>query len=82
MPLVGVPWIDTEVQRDLDRFVELRLGPVLDQLDRLLDGIGPLPVQPIAGHLHPFALRHRYPTTSMPMERAEPLIISAALSTS
>ena len=47
--LVGVARVDAEVHRDLDGLVELRLGPLLDQLHRLVDRVELRAVDALAG---------------------------------
>ena len=78
--LVGVTRIDAQVERQLDRLVELRLGVVLDQLHRLGQRVQLVAID--RRHRPPSAacpcLPSSYSTTSRPIERAEPTIICAA----
>src|SRR6478609_4913034 len=74
--------IDAEVHRDLDGFVELRLGALLHELHRLGDRIGLLAIDTLAGLLRAFSDCHGcYSVTARPIERAEPSIIFIAAST-
>ena len=69
--------IDPEIHRDLDGLVELGIGALLDELDRLGDRIELDPVNALA-RLRARAFRYApspYPTISRPIERAEPSII-------
>ena len=69
--LVGVLGIDPEIHGDLDGLVELGLGALLDQLDRLGERIGLVAVDAFAGGVHAFSVCHvRYSATAMPMELA------------
>ena len=81
--LVGVLGVDAEIHRDLDGLVELRLGALLDELDRLGERIELDPVDSLArlAHAFPVHVPSLYPTTSRPIERAEPSIILIAAST-
>ena len=54
--LIGVLRVDPEAQRHVDALVELRGGQLLDDLERLLDGVRLLLVEDRAGGL--LALRH------------------------
>src|SRR6185437_10770828 len=81
--LVGMARIDAEIDRQFDRLVELGRGARLDQLDRFLDRIGFGGVDAFDRLLESLGECHGgYPFTSMPIERAEPSIISIAFSTS
>src|ERR1043166_4889755 len=74
--------IDAEIHRDLDSFVEFRLGALLNELDRLSDCIGLLAINTLAGLLRALSDCHgRYSVTERPIERAEPSIIFIAAST-
>src|SRR5262249_43163616 len=68
--------------RHLDRLVKLRLGPLLDHLHRLVERIELGAVDALAGG--PSALswfcHGLYPTTSRPIDRAEPSTIRMAAS--
>src|SRR6185437_11653959 len=80
--LVGMARIDPEVDRDLDRLVELRLGALLDHLDGVRERIELLAINTLAGFFQTFSDCHvRYPATSRPIERAEPSTIFMAAST-
>src|SRR5262249_22511434 len=77
--LVGMTRIDAEIHRDLDRLVELRLGALLHELDRLVDRIGLRGVDALACLRHSLARAH--PAPSMPIARADPSIMRIADST-
>ena len=74
--LVGVPRIDAEIDRKLDRFVELGRRTGFDELHRVFDGIafftGSSRSRPFPKRLDIFAMA--YPLTLIPIERAEPSI--------
>src|SRR5690242_6164464 len=73
--------IDTEIHCDFDSLVELRLGAVFDELDRLRDRIGLFPVDALASYFRTFSDCHdRYSVTERPIERAEPSTIFIAAS--
>src|SRR3546814_7933544 len=75
---------DLQVHRDLDRLVELRARLRLHQLDGLGHRIDAVTVDAGVRARQSLALgRHRrHSTTSMPMDRAEPLTMATAPSTS
>ena len=52
--LVGVPGVDTEIHRDFDRLVKFGVGPFLDHLDGLIQGIKLHAVNPLPSNLHAF----------------------------
>src|SRR6185436_16058223 len=56
--LVGVTGIDTEIDRNLDGLIELRLGARLDHLDRLGDRVSLLDINAFAGGLQTFSDCH------------------------
>src|ERR1041385_7822027 len=76
--------IDTEVNGQLDRFVELCRGAAFHQFHRFVDVVGLLGVHTVHRLLEALRnLRHRpYSRTWMPIERAEPSIRRIAMSTS
>src|SRR6202043_1464783 len=79
--LVGVTRIDPEIDRQFDGLVELRLGALLDHLDRIDERIKLFAINALAGLLQTFSDCHdRYPATSTPIERAEPSTIFMAAS--
>jgi len=81
--LVGVTRVNAEVHGDLDGFVELGDGPFLDHCDGVRQGDEPRRIDTFADLLHALCeLCHDQPTTSRPMERAEPSTIAIAPSTS
>jgi len=82
--LIGMARIDAQVHGDLDGLVEFRLGPLLDQLHRFRQWIGLVPINRRISRPESLSLacHDRYPTTSRPMERAEPAMMRAAASTS
>ena len=79
--LVGVARIDAEIERDLDRLVELRDRPLLHHLHRISERIELLAVDAVADLAVALA-RLAHATTSIPIERAEPSTIRIAASTS
>src|SRR5262249_16752528 len=80
--LIRMRWIDAEVHRNLDRFIELRFRAFLDQLHRLGDRIGFIAINAFANGLRALSDCHgRYSVTVRPIERAEPSIIFIAAST-
>src|SRR5215470_610483 len=72
--------INPEIHGDLNGFVEFRLGPLLDHLDGLVEGIELFPVDALPGlqNALPVARHGNYSLTSRPIERAEPSIIRIA----
>ena len=81
--LVGVAGVDAEIHRHLDGLVEFRVRPLLDDADGFPDRVEPIPFQAFAGVAEAFSgARHVYPTTSIPIERAEPARMRTAASTS
>src|SRR5262249_2440244 len=80
--LVGVARIDTEVHRDLDGLIELRLGPLLDHLHRFFDRVELAAIDTFAelGRALSELCHGAYSVTSMPIERAEPATIFMAAS--
>src|SRR3984893_1303298 len=81
--LIGMFGVDPKIHRDLDGFIEFRIGALPDEPDRLGNWIKLDPVNAFARLTNAFSnMRHRhYSTPSRPMERAEPSIIRAAAST-
>src|SRR5690606_26233855 len=70
--------------RDLDRLVELHRRTVLEQPDGLIQGIGLVGIDALAGLRNAlrYSCHRRQPTTSRPIERAEPSTMRMAASTS
>ena len=79
--LVGLPGVDPEAERDLDRLVELRLRELFEQAHRLDRRILALPVDALEGDAKPLA-RTTHADTSTPIERAVPAMMRMACSTS
>src|SRR5262249_48367314 len=80
--LVRMCWIDPEIHGNLDRLVELRLGPFFHQFDRFRDRIRLLAIDALTNGLRAFSDCHRcYSVTVRPIERAGPSIIFIAAST-
>ena len=80
--LVGVPGVDAETERDLDRLVELGVVHVAHQLHRLAELVAAL-LHLRLGLMVLLRMSHRpppYATTSMPMLRAVPSMIRIAAS--
>jgi hypothetical protein len=81
--LVGMTRIDAQIHRDFDGLVEFRLCAALDQLHRLFQRILLLRIDAFASFDGTFSdFGHDQVLTSMPIERAEPMIICMAASTS
>src|SRR5690606_7935621 len=82
--LVGFTGIDTEIDRDVDRFVELGGCAVLDQTERLAHSVGTVAINLGAQRLNAFGkLCHdQRPSTVMPILRAEPAMVRTAASMS
>src|SRR5215470_7195083 len=79
--LVRMLGIDAEVHGDLDGLVELRLGALLDHLHRVLDGVELGAIDAFARLDRALAeIGHGQPSTSMPIDRAEPSTIFMAAS--
>src|SRR5262249_39092496 len=78
--LVGMAGVDAKIHGDLDGFVEFRLGPLLDHLYGLIEGVELFPVDALPGlqNALPVARHDAYSLTSRPIERAEPSIIRIA----
>src|SRR5205085_550685 len=77
--LVGLPRVDAEVERELHRFVELRLRERLQELHRFAGEVLLVRLDRLGGGLVTLAAHRR---TSIPMLRAVPEMILAAASTS
>src|SRR5690606_27856102 len=81
--LVGMPGVDTQVHRDLDRLVELRLRPLLQHLHRGRDVVCLRAVDALGEAAQPRSLLgHDYSLTSMPIDFAEPTSMRQAASMS
>ena len=80
--LVGVARVNPKIERQLDRFVELCRRTALDRPHGIRQRVELHSVDGGQRRLELLALlRHRlYPTTSRPIERAEPTIIWVAAS--
>src|SRR5207253_980649 len=78
--LVGVARVDAEIHRDLDRLVELRLGALFHQLDRLVERIGLRRIDALARLGDAFSDAHDYAPTWIPIERADPSTMRIAAS--
>ncbi len=77
--LVGMLGIDAEVDREFDGLVEFGDGVGFDELDRLIELVELGADDGLAGLADSLAvLVMAYPTTSRPIERAEPSIIFIA----
>src|SRR6185436_2097019 len=81
--LVALLRVDAEVDRDIDRLVELRRGGLLDEVDRLDRSVGLARIDlgkeclPALGDV-----RHYMPSTMTPIERALPATMRMAASRS
>src|SRR5581483_12250400 len=79
--LVGMADVQTEPEVHLDGLVELRAGELLQHPHRLRGRVGRLTVDPAARLDVALPTRRHYRSTSTPMLRAVPAMISAAWST-
>src|SRR6185503_2378384 len=81
--LVALLRVDAEVDRDIDRLVELGGGGFLDDLERVHRGVGLVAVDFRADRLAAFRnVRHYMPSTITPIERALPATMRIAASRS
>src|SRR5581483_6927897 len=78
-----MPGIDAKIDRNLDRFVEFCRCALFQQLDGVVERIGLCALDSFACGANALScFCHVQPLTSMPMDRAEPMIIFMAASTS
>src|SRR5579871_6605031 len=80
--LVGVADVEPEAEVHLDRLVELRAVHLLEELHALGRRVELLALEERAGAAVTLAVRGHQPSTSTPIERAVPAMMSAACSTS
>src|SRR5215207_10437937 len=80
--LVSVPWVDTQIDRHIDRLIELGVGCTLHQCHRIGNRVLPHPIHFRGRGLELLAMAAHQSTTSSPIDRAVPAIIRMALSRS